>query len=566
MDNPWFVHLAILVFYFLAFCYFTFPFVGRMSDHLPGDLGDPCKFVWVLNWNLEAFLSAPLEIYQANNYYPYPRALAYEDSLFAPALMVLPLRMVTGNPVLLYNIQFLTTFILSGYFVSLLARSLGGNIPASVLAGLFFAYCPYRWFHVGHLNLLNCQWIPLLLWSVHRYFRTWQGRFLVLGGLSYLLLITSSGYYGIYTVPAVSIVIGGEALLHRGQLRWKHFGQAGVVLILVFLISVVIMYPYLANSRKGNTVREMKEIRYYSAGAESYARVCNTNTGLLKMGIKEERVGEKALFPGVLVLLGAVIYLFSVIRGAPASGRRLPWVYGAFILVVIVLSFGPFYRHGDRDLFRLPYYGFYHLFPGAGSLRVVSRLGIYATLGLTLFAAWGWTFLCTRLKRNGRIVMMALMLVFFGFEGSVFPFPHRKIATENDLPPVYRWLRQQPPGTPLLEYPLYQEPYENAIYSYYSCFHRQPIVNGCGSFAPPGWEQIADTLRGFPDPASIAWLSENRIEYVFVHIKRLQEEQIRLIRQNLETHSNSLKIAKESSDIMIVQIIGSAELSLDVRR
>ena len=50
----------------------------------------------------------------------------------------------TGNMVLCYNLLFLSTIVLAGWGMYLLVRELTGRPLAAFVAGLAFAFAPYR--------------------------------------------------------------------------------------------------------------------------------------------------------------------------------------------------------------------------------------------------------------------------------------------------------------------------------------------------------------------------------------------------------------------------------------
>ena len=75
-----------------------------------------------------------------------------------------------GNVVLVYNLLFLSTFVLSGLGTFLLVRELTKRPRAAFVAGLAFAFAPYRISQFSHLQVLSAQWMPFALYGFHRYF------------------------------------------------------------------------------------------------------------------------------------------------------------------------------------------------------------------------------------------------------------------------------------------------------------------------------------------------------------------------------------------------------------
>ena len=91
-------------------------------------------------------------------------------------MQILPVHAIARNPILGYNLLFLSTFVLSGLGMYLLVRELTGNPLAAFVAGLLFAFAPYRLAQSSHLQVLSSQWMPFVLYGMRRYFAGDGGR------------------------------------------------------------------------------------------------------------------------------------------------------------------------------------------------------------------------------------------------------------------------------------------------------------------------------------------------------------------------------------------------------
>ena len=65
-----------------------------------------------------------------------------------------PTYLLTGNPILAYNVVLLLSFPLCGLSIFWLVHYWTRNFWASILAGSFFAFAPSRLSQLGHLQLL----------------------------------------------------------------------------------------------------------------------------------------------------------------------------------------------------------------------------------------------------------------------------------------------------------------------------------------------------------------------------------------------------------------------------
>ena len=159
--------LGATVFYTLAACAFTWPLIRVVHREVAADMGDPVFVCWVLLWTsgqVFAFVSGDFSAlsryWHGNIFYPEPLTLAYSEHFTAQMLQALPLLAVTDNIVLVYNLLFFSTFVLGGLGTFLLVRDLTGRPLAALIAGLAFAFAPYRVDQLSHMQILSSQWMP----------------------------------------------------------------------------------------------------------------------------------------------------------------------------------------------------------------------------------------------------------------------------------------------------------------------------------------------------------------------------------------------------------------------
>ena len=76
------------------------PFSAHPASQVVADLPDTHLYIWTLAWNTHAFLHQPLNIFDANIYYPYANTLAYSENLIGSAFFAAPVIWLTGNMVL----------------------------------------------------------------------------------------------------------------------------------------------------------------------------------------------------------------------------------------------------------------------------------------------------------------------------------------------------------------------------------------------------------------------------------------------------------------------------------
>ncbi|PYQ80477.1 MAG: hypothetical protein DMG03_22565, partial [Acidobacteria bacterium] len=206
--------------------------------------------------------------FDANIFYPAPLTLAYSEHLVPQALQILPIYALTGNPILCYNILFLSTFVLSGLGMFLLARGLTGARAAAFVAGLAFAFAPYRIASLPHLQVLSSAWMPFALFGFRRYFETGRWRALAAGSAAWVAQNLSCGYYLLFFSPVILIYIGWELAIRRAE--WRTLVQVAAALACVALATAPFALPYLQLRELGFGPRPIAEIERFSADVYAY--------------------------------------------------------------------------------------------------------------------------------------------------------------------------------------------------------------------------------------------------------------------------------------------------------
>lgn len=205
-------------------------------------------------------------------FYPYARTLTYSEHLLGVAVLTAPIRWIFDNPVTTYNVAFLVSYVLAGSGMYLLARRLTGSRMAAIVAGMAFAFCPFRISHVSHLQLLLYGWMPIGLWALHRYFACRSRR--ALGGflVSFVLLAWSSGYYLYFFAIPVSIVAIYEIVRHRE--RWQRSVTDLAATAVLFVVAMApFAYAYVQTHADQGFVRTRATIADLSADIVSYVQI-----------------------------------------------------------------------------------------------------------------------------------------------------------------------------------------------------------------------------------------------------------------------------------------------------
>ena len=329
----------------------TWPVARGLDRNVAGDLGDPVLTMWVLGWNSDQLLAilrgdfGRLATYfDANIFHPAPLTLAYSEHFIPQAVQALPLFALTGNPILCYNLLFLSTFVLSGLGGFLLVRELTGDARAGFVGGLLFAFAPYRFPQTPHLQVLSSQWMPFALYGLRRYFTSIDetasaGRWRPLLGACAALVVQnlSCGYYLMFFEPFVAAYVLWEIWQRRAWRNRAIWLRLSAAAALVVILTLPLLIPYLLAHESLGLERGSAELVRYSADVYSYA-TASPQQAIWGETARAFPQAEGDLFPGLVPLLlaltGVVFWRSDVAASrTPLRFRAIHWLLLAVTLV-----------------------------------------------------------------------------------------------------------------------------------------------------------------------------------------------------------------------------------------
>jgi len=540
---PWLTALrlaGLTLFYAALAVLFTWPLVMQLGTAIVSPL-DPLDSVWRVAEGQYQLLQHPGTVLDANIFYPYHNSYLFDELLLGAALLTLPLHLFTANPILIYNVAILGTFILSGLGMHALARHLGCGTPGALAAGAAYAFAPFHLDHLPHLGLLSGQYFPLIILLLDRLFAAPRWREALALALLLALQALSAQYYALYLI----LVVGGFVALRLTQLAirrqlpgrgvWLRLIVAGA---LAGLLVLPVAVAYRSVQGEFSFERSLDENVLYSSNLASFFTVDERNRlwGQATAPLREQGryTPERNAFPGAIVLILAALGLFGAWR------RRLVVYLALLGLAAAALMLGPVLQiTGDpatRIWTRMPYGFLYVNLPGFDSMRVPARFNILYGLVLAALAGLGLTWLLARIGtlrgrltgRAGRVVplaLAALLIVGIVAESLTLPYSLTPLPTAATMPPAYRWLAAQPNAT-LAEVPLLISKERGAEllnnqYQYYSFYHQRPTVNGSGNVAPKGYQALYYELRDGTTPRALAILQGLGVTHLIVHYDQL---------------------------------------------
>ncbi|MGH9143010.1 MAG: hypothetical protein ACRD2I_17910 [Vicinamibacterales bacterium] len=318
---------AFLLFFGLTLV-MTWPLAAGVTHDVPGDFGDPLFTSWVLSWDATHLGRG---WWSANIFAPHPLALAYSEHFLPQALQVLPIYALTKNPILCYNLLFLSTFVLSGLGMFLLGRELTGSAGAGLVAGLAFAFSPYRIANIPHLQVLSAAWMPFVLLGLHWYFASGRGWALTGASAAWLVQNLSCGYYLLFFTPIVILYIAWELTRRKLWDDSRVLIRTGLAIAVVLAATAPFLLPYLELRRLGFAPRTLAEARRFSADVFAYF-TADPNLRLWGSIAQAWPKSEGLLFPG-LTIVALALFGASRVDIAPAVPSRDDDLRGVALLL-----------------------------------------------------------------------------------------------------------------------------------------------------------------------------------------------------------------------------------------
>lgn len=518
------------------------------------DAGDSAFFAWEMAWELHAAEQAPASLPHANIFHPHRFALGMDEPILGTTVLALPLRLLTGDVVWIFNVVRLMTFVLSALGVYVLARELGVGEAPSLLAGALFAFSPIRTDQLAHLSTLGTQWLGFALFFLVRFSRSARLRHALAAAAFFALSAYACGYHaiaGLAILPLPCLALAwGRASLRR---------PAAIALVAAALLGTPLALLHRAALSPLAYERGAAETALYSARGETFLAASPWNRIYGEATASFRRANVNNLFTGIVPWLLVAAATASLLRRRAPPSREAA-AFGLMVLAaaavtlgprVVVLGHdlgpGPFAVLREISLFRL--------------IRVPPRAGVFIALGLAVLAALAWKRL--RLSRPaGALVAAAAMA-----ETLIVPVPSPSwshvIDSRREPPPVYSWLAARSGDFAILELPIeeakapFRRPaFHESVYMLHSRHHWKRLLNGYSGVEPADYVALRQESKGFPSRESIERARSMGARYVVLHLAALGRERRERVERDLGLNEGaSLRRVAQFGDDLVFELI-----------
>ena len=514
--------LLLALFFAVAALVMLWPLPSQIGSSVQ-DLGDPLYQIWVMHWAQHQIVHDPAHLWDGNTGYPFADSLLFSEPSLSTALIAWPLRLISGNDVLAYNLMLIGTYVAVGLGIALLIWEITGVVGAGILSGFAAAFVPYRYGHLSHLNLLSYGWTPLALWAIVRFFRRRTMGDALLASIFLIIQVLASD-----TLAFMAGLLAGSMIVmllwvERKRITPKLLAGVALILGLPALAELPIALARVRVDRMYGFHRDLSTIEEMSATLQSYISI---NPGNHLWWDILPHVYPNPLFPGLVATLGALAGLVLTWRIWP----RWTVYFTLVTLAGITLSLGPTAHFGGNS-YHLPYYALYRFVPGFTAMRDAARFGMLALLGIEMLAGLGfaavWKALKPRISQRSTVtvapLLVALLLLGTGIDLRNTTGVAHVPRDAKTLAP-YNWLTKQPPG-PVIELPmngLFTDVLQTTQQIYYSTYHWNRVIAAYASFVPQRDIELLVALNGGPKTtsaitkANIGYLQDLGVRYVII--------------------------------------------------
>jgi hypothetical protein len=418
--------------------------------------GDPYINTWILDWDWYATRHQPLRLFDANAFYPAKKSLAYSEHLYGVALLLFPLRAAGVAPLTAHNVAMLLGYAFSGFAMYLLGRTITGSAWAGVAAGVFYAFVPFRFTQLPHLQHVFAGWLPMMLVALLHYARRPSWGRAALFGAAFLMNGLSNVHWFLFGAVMIALSVPVAVPRPRDWLRLAAATAVALALLLPFLL------PYAEVSKLYGMRRTPAELWDSSATLRDWFNPGLTNRFYKRFA--DVRINpERWIFPGVLSIA------LAAAGGIMTRRERRPF---AIALLWIAIGFV-----GSLGLHTFFYRFLYAHVPGFGAVRVPARWANIAYIGMAILIA-------AALAKRRWIAIAAVALFLVELRAA----PIRWYLVVPEPRPVDRWLATQP--VRIIEVPFDDGEAEYGVMLRATGHHR-PMANGVSGFVPPEFARLS---------------------------------------------------------------------------
>jgi predicted cobalt transporter CbtA len=535
---------ALLIYACVFFAYalltlaMTWPAVTQLTTHLLGSGDDMWVHYWN-NWWVKRVLQQGINVYYTPLlFHPTGVSLVYHNFAWVNIALWLALEPLTGG-IAAYNLVHLVHIPLCGLGMFALAHRLTKSRAAAFIAGLVYAFWPYRMLDTNHPNMISTEGFPLLMLALWNLFRSERP---IRNGLLAGILLALIGYmrWQLLILAGFMIVLYLLYSLICEPERWSRRVIGGLALMAVVAIMLMTpaLLPLVQETLASDSAKELYTVSTSDPEQDLLAWIIPQHQHPLgelhtrifsRYGRNKTRVHHSAF-------LGYVAVGLSMVGVVKRRGHRQTWFWLGLAALCFVFALGPSLQFDGVEYPRIPLpYRLIGWLPPVQMLRHPHRFT--ALLGLPVAVLTGYgasalqTWLTRRRQGRERLVFTGALTVILGglIMVDYLSIPTDMVSTR--VPAFYAALGEEPGDFAIMGLPGRRQITEH--YMFYQTVHGRPLLSGHVSRLPSQAMAFAKSVplvagiyksatggikTDVPDVSrQLASLSEAGFRYIIIH-------------------------------------------------
>jgi hypothetical protein len=559
------VYAGVFLAYVLLTVAMTWPAARQLGTHLLGSGDDMWVHYWN-NWWVKRVLQGGGDVYYTPLlFHPAGVSLVYHNFAWVNIALWLALEPLTGG-VAAYNLVHLIHIPLCGLAMFALVHRLTKSPAAAFIAGLVYAFWPYRMLDTNHPNMVSTEGFPLLalaLWSLFCSRKPVRdgliaGLILALVGYMRLQLLILAGFF-------VVLYLFYVLIWERGQWNWRVVGGLALMGVVALALMTPALLPLAREALAGDSAEELYVVSALDPEQDLLAWIVPQHqhplgglfTRIFPGYVQNETRAHHSAFVGYVA---AALGVAGVVN---RRTHRQTWFWVGLAILSFFLALGPYLRFNGVEYPHVPLpYRLIGWLPPVQMLRHPHRFTALLALPVAVLAGYGAAAFKTWLAGRGANCQLAphdfeaLAVSDEGIRGDenrtchpFYPFNPLTItvllgalvlvdyfSVPTDMvsarvPAFYAALAEEPGDFAIVGLPGKRQITER--YMFYQTVHGRPILSGHVSRLPPQAMAFADSVplvagayrsstgginSELPDVScQLAALSDAGFRYLIVH-------------------------------------------------
>ncbi|MDE1850789.1 MAG: hypothetical protein KGH54_03285, partial [Candidatus Micrarchaeota archaeon] len=405
-------YLPILLVYLAIALVVFWPITANIASTTVNGAGDLYQNLWNMWWVNYATFTLHTSIYFTPMLY-YPVGASLVTQTLSPISAYLSFPFQIGGLLFSYNVIFFLAFMLSGFFMYLLADYLVQNKYAAFIAGIVFAFSPMHMAQAfgGHINWTNIEFLPLFILLFMMMIKEKKKLLYAVGAaVSFVfLLFMGDPEQGIITVLFVMLLLAMYLLSksRRPEILNMEFAKsfaAMIILVLVigspFLIPISSAFTNGVLTSAGAALNDAGHNMLWSDPVASfllpspYNNLFSWVSGSYASIYSIDPIERISYIGYAAMALAALGIWYEKKKNKLAN--TLPWI--AAIVLFGLLALGPYIQLGDLPASAssispsgIPsIYLIYKAIPFFNIIREPARFDMIFTVALAVLAAYGF--------------------------------------------------------------------------------------------------------------------------------------------------------------------------------